>query len=240
MSKLICIDAGHGGTDPGACGNSIKEKDITLKLAKRIGTGLKEQGVSIIYTRSADKYVALGERCRIANNNACDCFISVHNNSSTNAEASGIETLCYTRNNLAYFIQKELVDELKCVDRGVKERKDLYVLNSTDMQAVLVELGFISNKADSDKLKSDIYLDRAAECVVKGVCKYLGINYKGNKEEVEMQADKVNRAYKYGDKTKVLEVLNCEGKNYVAVRDIAELLGKSVSYDNATKITTIK
>lgn len=237
MSKSVCLDAGHGGTDPGACGNALKEKDITLKMVAKVGKLLTEQGVSVVYTRQSDTYVGLGERCRIANSKDCDIFVSIHTNSAANATANGIETLCYTKNNLAYYIQQNLIDKLKLTDRGVKERKDLYVLNSTDMQAVLIELGFISNKNEAELMKQESFLNNSAECIAKGICKYLNIEFK---EETEVQADKVNRAYKYGNTTKVLEVLNCEGKNYVAVRDLAELLGKSVSYDNGTKLTEIK
>lgn len=237
MAKTICIDAGHGGTDPGAVGNSLKEKDITLKLAKKVGSFIKEQGIGVIYTRTADKYVALGERCRIANNNACDLFVSVHINSAVNTQAGGIETLCYTKNNLAYYIQNELIAELKLSDRGVKERKDLYVLNSTDMQAVLVELGFISNKNEAELLKDNTFLERAAVCIAKGICKYIGVEYKEVSKTVKTQM--VTRQYKYKDIKKDFEVVNIDGKNYISVRDIADLIGKKVSYSDADKVTEI-
>lgn len=245
MSKLVCLDAGHGGVgtavtnprgDSGACGNGLKEKDITLKMVNKVGEILKSQGINIVYTRTSDVYVALGERCRIANSSSCNIFVSIHTNSHKNTSANGIETLCYTKNSLASYIQQNLIAELKLTDRGVKERKDLYVLNSTSMQAVLVELGFISNSNEAALMKQESFLNKAAECIAKGICKYLGVNYK---ESAEMKADKVKRPYKYENKTKEFEVISVDGKNYAAVRDIAELLGKTVSYNNETKMTTI-
>lgn len=235
MSKLICLDAGHGGTDPGACGFSLKEKDITLKMVKKVGRLLEKSGFNVVYTRTTDTYVKLGERCRIANSKACDCFISIHNNSAVNTQSNGIETLCYTKNNLAFYIQQNLIGELKLTDRGVKERKDLYVLNSTDMTAVLVELGFISNPENNKLLNYDSFLDRASEAIIKGVCRYLGVAFKGGDN-----VDKVKRIYKYGKNEKVIEVLNVEGKNYVPVRELAELMGKKVSYNSGTKMTEIR
>lgn len=240
MSKLVCLDAGHGGTDPGACGNGLKEKDITLKMVKKVGSLLTASGINVVYTRTTDVFVKLVERCRIADSRACDCFISIHTNSAANAQANGIETLCYTKNNLAFYIQQNLIGELKLTDRGVKERKDLAVLNGTDMQAVLVELGFISNASNASLMKQESFLDKSAVCIAKGICKYLGVSYKENKEETEVWADKVNRAYKYGKNEKVIEVLNVDGKNYVPVRELAELMGKNVSYNGNTKMTEIK
>ena len=235
MGKLICIDAGHGGIDPGACGNGLKEKDITLKMALKVGRILSECDFDVVYTRTKDIYVALGERCRIANSRKCDAFVSIHDNSASNISANGIETLCYTKNNLAYYIQQNLINELNLTDRGVKERKDLYVLNSTDMQAVLVELGFISNAKEAELLKNESFLDRAAKCIAKGICKYFNVNY----EEVD-KMKKVKRNYKYKNTTKSFDIINLDGNNYIAVRDLTELLGKKVSYDNVTKLTVIE
>lgn len=235
MSKLICLDAGHGGTDPGACGFSLKEKDITLKMVKKVGALLEKSGFEVVYTRTTDTYVKLSERCRVANSKACDCFISIHNNSAANTQANGIETLCYTKNNLAFYIQEALIEELKLTNRGVKERKDLAVLNGTEMTAVLVELGFISNPENNKLLNYDSFLDKAAEAIVKGVCRYLGVAFKGGNS-----VDKVKRIYKYKGKTKTYDVVNVNGNNYISVRDLADLLNKKVVYDSSSKTTEIK
>ena len=109
MSKLICIDAGHGGSDSGASGNGVIEKNITLKIALRLGEILKQQGFSILFTRANDQFIGLGERCQKANNNLADLFISIHVNSAANPNARGTETLCYSKNLIAEIIQKYLI-----------------------------------------------------------------------------------------------------------------------------------
>lgn len=237
MSKLICLDAGHGGMDSGACGNGLKEKDITLKMIKKIGVLLTKNGLEVIYTRTTDNYVKLNERCRIANSKNCDCFVSVHTNSAVNSDANGIETLCYTQNNLAFYVQQNLIKELNLTDRGVKERKDLAVLNGTEMQAILIELGFISNAENASLMTREDFLDKSAECIARGVCKYLGVDYR--EENKEIKAKLIQRQYKYKNNIKSFEVLNYNDKNYVAVRDLTALIGKEACYYSQTKLTEI-
>ena len=186
MSKIICIDAGHGGTDPGAVGNGVIEKDAALKTALIIGEMLKEQGFDVVFTRTSDVYVQLNERCRIANSKNADLFISVHINSAANENAKGTETLCYSRNKFAEIVQKILVDNLNTSDRGVKERKDLAVLNGTKMTAVLLELGFLSNKEEAKMLQNESFIHNAAKSVVVSVCNYFGLCFKNYKEDNEM------------------------------------------------------
>ena len=169
MSKIICIDAGHGGKDPGAVGNGVIEKDVALKTALAVGELLKKQGFGVVYTRTSDVFVNLNERCRIANAKDADLFISVHVNSATNTSAKGTETLCYSKNGFADVVQKSLVSALKTNDRGVKERKDLAVLNGTKMTAVLLELGFLSNADEAKMFKQESFYSTVANAVVKAI-----------------------------------------------------------------------
>ncbi len=92
--KTVVIDAGHGGHDPGACNGKYQEKDITLAVAKLLGTKIKANypNVKVIYTRDTDKFVKLHERANIANKNNADLFISIHINSAANKSARGHET----------------------------------------------------------------------------------------------------------------------------------------------------
>ncbi len=90
--KTVVIDAGHGGKDPGAVGNRLRESSITLDLAKRLGAQLGKQGFNVIYTRETDRYVALENRTSHANSKRADIFISIHVNASTNKSLSGLET----------------------------------------------------------------------------------------------------------------------------------------------------
>ncbi len=235
MSKLICIDAGHGGNDSGAVGNGIKEKDVVLKIAKKVGGLLKKQGIEVIYTRQADNYVNLGERCRIANTNNADLFISIHINSAQNAQASGTETLCHSRSTFAEIIQKNLVGKLKLKDRGVKERRDLFVLNGTGMPAILIEFGFLSNKTEAEFIKTDEFFELSAEAVVRGVCQYLGIKYK-NTEDFEMK--KTIDVVINGEKGYTNGYF-AEGKNLFTA-DFIRMLGFKVSYDPMTKVVSFE
>ncbi len=92
--KTVVIDAGHGGHDPGAVNGNVKEKDITLSVAKLLGSKIEANypNVKVIYTRSSDKFVKLHERANIANKNNADLFISIHVNSAANRSAKGHET----------------------------------------------------------------------------------------------------------------------------------------------------
>ncbi len=98
-----------------------------------------------------------------------------------------------------------------------------------------MELGFISNAKEAELLKNENFLDRAAKCIAKGVCKYFNVAYKEDNE-----IEKVKRNYKYKNTTKSFDIINLDENNYIAVRDLTELLGKKVSYDNVTKFTVIE
>jgi len=92
--KTIVIDAGHGGKDPGAVGNNLKEKDITLSVALKLGELIKKHfnDVKVVYTRNTDEFVELFKRAKIANNAKADLFISIHVNSNKKPDPSGAET----------------------------------------------------------------------------------------------------------------------------------------------------
>jgi len=92
--KTIVIDAGHGGKDPGAVGNNLKEKDITLSIALKLGELIKKHfsDVKVVYTRSTDEFIELFKRAKIANNAKADLFISIHVNSNKKPDPNGAET----------------------------------------------------------------------------------------------------------------------------------------------------
>ena len=236
MSKLICVDAGHGGDDSGATGNGIKEKDVTLKAAKRVGELLRKQGFNVVYTRIADNYINLGERCRIANSNNADLFVSIHINSSDNLQANGTETLCYSRNRLAEIIQKNLLLKLKLRDRGVIERRDLYVLNGTKMTAVLCELAFLSNKKEAEFIKKDSFLSLSAEAIVMGICEYFGVRFKSQNEIGEKVGDIMKKTIDVviNGKKNFTEGYFTDGKNLFTA-DFIRKLGFDVGYNEITK-----
>lgn len=172
----VVVDAGHGGADPGATNGSKHEAVATLAIAKKVGEKLKAKGFAIKYTRSADKYVSLEERCRIGNDFGANAFISIHLNSASNREADGIETWRFEKvgaktKDLANNVQTELIAATGAKSRGVKSTTMLYVLRHTVAPAVLVECGFISNGAEAKLLFSDKYQEKLATAIVSGIVK---------------------------------------------------------------------
>ena len=96
--KTICIDAGHGGKDPGACAGGVCEKDIALNVAKKIGAFLEARGCTVMLTRETDVFVELSDRARMANSAKAGLYVSIHCNSvEGNARATGMEVYHYTR-----------------------------------------------------------------------------------------------------------------------------------------------
>lgn len=175
---LIVIDAGHGGKDPGAVGSKVYEKDITLKSAKMLESELLKQGFKVYMTRTTDEYVGLYERAAMANELDATLFVSIHANAFTNSTANGVEVLygndsLSSDRGLAQKIQKQLVSALGATDRGVASRPRLVVVKETKMTSVLVELGFVTNPAEQEKLMSDAYLLKAAKAMANGVVEFL-------------------------------------------------------------------
>ncbi len=177
--RIIVIDAGHGGLDPGAVSNGIKEKDINLPVSKKVDSLLKQKGYKTLMTREDDSYISLGGRANLANGEAADLFISIHANSVPNSSTvNGIEVLYSGNQNskaLAGFIQEELIKSTNAADRGTKHRPNLVVLRDTKMTDSLVELGFLTNSEEAAKLDTESYQNILAEAIVKGIEKYFTI-----------------------------------------------------------------
>ena len=192
--KKIWIDAGHSKISSGASGNGIREEEYVLDVALLLGEKLKRNGFDVGYSREDSNACNnakngnqdLNNRCKAANSYNADFFISIHNNSATHT-ANGIETLVYNQSctdaiKMAKLMQLQLTKDTKMRDRGIKFRDDLCVLRETKMSAVLVELGFISNVDDANKLKSAGYKDLLATSIAKAVCGYYGVNYKDDSD----------------------------------------------------------
>ena len=188
--KKVCLDAGHGGKDPGAVGQSgLREKDVVLKITKLIEDNLKFNNIEVIMTRTTD--IALGStisqdlsnRAKIANDNKVDIFVSIHNNAATDKKARGIETFSYRENtnghNLSKIIQDNLIKDTQLVNRGVKT-ENFAVLRQTNMAASLVEVCFISNNEEEKLLNDNSFIEKSANSISKSICEYFGINYKSN------------------------------------------------------------
>src|SRR5690625_2078925 len=147
-NKTVVIDAGHGGSDPGASGNGLYEKELTLEIAQKVKKLLKSAGFKVIMTRSNDTYVSLEERSSIANNSNADIFVSIHINAGG---GTGIETYWYGKHEsekskaLASALQEEVIKGTNSVNRGVKVG-NFHVIRETEVPSALVVLGFIDNK----------------------------------------------------------------------------------------------
>lgn len=176
FKQIVVVDAGHGGRDPGAVvEKTLFEKDLNLKIALYLKAMFdQDDSIKVYYTRTTDVYPSLQERCDIANEVEADFFLSIHNN-AFNASEQGTETLHYSTRltpkldnvELATIFQQEIVAATGMRDRGTKVRDNLFVLKNTNMPAIIVEIGFMTNGYDLVKLKQDSFLKTAAESLYK-------------------------------------------------------------------------
>ncbi len=174
IGKKIVIDAGHGGKDCGALSGELLEKDITLEVAKQVTDILVKEGHEVLMTRSDDTYVSLQDRVEISENFAPDLFVSIHVNSSVKPQISGVETHYYHQQSvaLAQTVHTELASEVDSPNRGLFKSK-FYVINHTTAPAILVEIGFISNAKEREKLTSTKRKKQTAKAIAKGIGKYI-------------------------------------------------------------------
>lgn len=184
--KVITIDPGHGGSDPGAIGpTGLMEKNVTLPISMKLKKALEAKGAKVNLTRTTDVDVygpnasgpdELQARVDVGTANKSDIFISVHINSFSNPSVGGISTYYYDKTQydtrLASRIQAKIADEAGFGgDRGIQPG-NLYVLRRSLMPAVLVELGFISNPKEEALLKSDAVQQEFADEIADGIENY--------------------------------------------------------------------
>lgn len=173
--KLIVLDAGHGGNDPGATyGNN--EKWYNLDIAKRVEAILVSKGVSVKQTRTTDVFVGLDERTVMTNDWKADLFVSIHNNAFFDKKMNGSMTFFYTGSykgkEYATIIHKDMLKNLGSKDLGVKSNT-FVVIKKTKMPAVLVEFGCLSNDAERAKLDTEEYRQKAAESLAESILKII-------------------------------------------------------------------
>ena len=178
----IALDAGHGGSDPGAVYKGRQEKDDTLDLTLAVGDILKKNGIDLYYTRTTDEYETPFKKATDANNSGADLFVSIHRNSSENPnQYSGVETLVYSDTGLKAEVARNINNQLEDAgfkNLGVDERKNLVVLKRTKMPAVLVEAGFINN--DKDNYLFDEEFDSIAQAIADGILESIPSGRPGN------------------------------------------------------------
>lgn len=187
MSKLIYIDAGHGGNSIGASYKGRLEQDDTLKLALAVGKLVQAQGVSVAYSRTGNTNPELGYRAKQANDKGANYFISIHRNAFKPNQANGVEAWVYSKCSktgktykAAETIVKNVAEASGFSNRGVKlgapSYSDYAVNKYTNMDSCLLECGFIDS--DKDNNLFDKKFDAIAQAIAKGLCAAVGVTYK--------------------------------------------------------------
>jgi N-acetylmuramoyl-L-alanine amidase len=180
----IFIDPGHGGNDPGAVANGLKEKDLTLKIAKYARDFLLNNysGVQVKMSRTSDTTKSLSARTKEANNWNADAYVSIHINAGG---GTGFESYVYpgvgsSTKNLQNDVHGEVMKVFSGFrDRG-KKQENYHVLRESKMKAVLTENGFIDTKKDAEFLKSESNLKKIGEAHAVGIAKHFNLKEKSS------------------------------------------------------------
>lgn len=170
----VVIDAGHGGSDGGTVSGEVIEKDINLSVAMKLKAILEDNNIEVVLTRSSDEDISLAQRTSFANESNADFFISLHcNYYEDDAQIAGLE--CYysspeAKESKAY--AESIINAVSLSD-DIKARnaqtESYYVLRNTQMPAVLVEMGFLSNFSERQKLLSDDYQEILSQKIAEGI-----------------------------------------------------------------------
>ncbi|MBW8347995.1 N-acetylmuramoyl-L-alanine amidase [Bacillus sp. IITD106] len=173
--KRIVLDPGHGGNDIGASGqNGTIEKEVTLETAKKIKAALEQAGAEVLLTRDDDEYVALEDRVLYAIENKSNLFISIHYDAFETNDVHGMTTYYYHKRDekMAESIHTHIAKQnISSRDRGLSYG-DYYVLRESKMPAVLLELGYISNEEDENRIITTSFQTKVAAGIVEGIIDY--------------------------------------------------------------------
>jgi N-acetylmuramoyl-L-alanine amidase len=178
--STVVLDPGHGGRDSGATHLGLREKDVTLDVAKRVALLLESAGVRVVMTRSDDRYITVGGRPQMANSLGADLFVSIHCNDTGGPRVwSGTETYFHynsaIQKQFARIMQRHVVGSLGLPDRGIRSDGIRFpgmgfgVLRGARMPAVLVEIGYVNHPTDASRLSDPVYRQKAAEGVFEGL-----------------------------------------------------------------------
>lgn len=186
--KIIVVDAGHGGNAPGATKQGVSEKDIDLAIVKRLKLLLDESGdsIGVYYTRLDDTNPALENRVALANNLSADLFLSVHNNSTASGRMSGINgtEVMYRASDatgasktFAEVCLEHLLQALGSQSKGVVAGDDIYIIRTANMPVALVEVGFMTNQEELEKLKTSEYQNACAQALYDAMMQMMEVEY---------------------------------------------------------------
>jgi N-acetylmuramoyl-L-alanine amidase len=174
------LDPGHGGKDPGAIGlGGLREVDVILPVAKRVAEILAKQGIAVKMTRNDDYFIGLDERVMMSRAAGATLFVSIHANSIDNRpDVNGLELYHYNiGQSFAETVHSAILDYVNkngffLNDRRVRSARFL-VLRKSAIPAILVETGYLTNEAESARLRRDDYQKVMAEGIAKGIIQYI-------------------------------------------------------------------
>ncbi len=188
MKKILVIDPGHGGTDPGAVNGTRYEKDDVLKISLAVKDALAIYDLTVVMTRETDVFLELSERADIAKDNEADLMLSIHRNSHDTSLARGIEVCIHKKASseskaAATTMLSKISSASSMRNRGVKADKNYAVLKNITILGLLLELGFISNSNDNKEFDSNF--DSFVEAIVEALVEILDLKIaEEDKEEI--------------------------------------------------------
>lgn len=183
LGQVIYIDPGHGGIDPGACGATVVEKDVVLQVALYLGVRLERNGAKVVYSRTGDYDLESEDRSDVKaridliESSGATLVISLHCNAFTDSAEYGAQTFYNAQRHpesgrLAETIQKELQEHTDTY-REASARIDHFILNASEVPAVTVELGFLSNPREENLLGSASYRRKLADILERAIIKFV-------------------------------------------------------------------
>ena len=186
LGRVIYIDPGHGGRDPGALYKNIEEEDINLEISLKLRDLLERNGAVVYMTREGDydlsindnmrKRSDLSNRVSMINNTNPDLYLSIHLNSETTSSWRGAQVFYDDVNDknkiFAEIMQQEFRNELKS-KRKISEIKTIYLNKNVKVPGLLLEVGFLSNPNERYMLRKEEYQNKINNTILKGIIKYL-------------------------------------------------------------------
>jgi N-acetylmuramoyl-L-alanine amidase len=176
---VVIIDPGHGGKDPGTIGiGGVQEKNVILPISQEVAAILEQQGVQAVLTRNSDYFVSLEGRVQMAEQARATLFVSIHANaiSLSRPDVNGLETYYYSSGQrLAQTIHNSILQSVDVRDRRVRQAR-FFVLRKSSMPSVLVEVGFLTGREDSEKLANSAYRSQIAQAIARGILLYIQQN----------------------------------------------------------------
>lgn len=188
--KVVVIDAGHGGKAPGAIKQGIQEKDLNLAILLKLKDLLdqNDKNIGVYYTRTEDNNPTFEQRAQLANKSNANLFISIHNNSTTDGGMSaynGTEVMYdeakseegFSSKHLAEICLEETTAALGSKNNGLALGNSIYIIRSSQVPVALIEVGFMTNQEELDKLKSEEYQQQAAQGIYNAIMRALDEGY---------------------------------------------------------------